>query len=120
MNTLDVAILDYSDLEREYEGETAVAEGKMNIEIQDELKIGYRCRRFTVEATCQVLLVEDEEDLTWNLTKMTVDRYDFKHFDKDDTVITDDEESVLISQLDSTYEEQYRQLELLVSQDVRL
>lgn len=120
MNRLDVEILSYSDLEREYEGEIAVAEGEMKIQIEDDLKIGDRCRRFTVEATCQVLLVEDEEDLTWNLTKMTVDRYDFKYFDKDDTVITADEESVLISHLDSTYEEQYRQLEILVSQDVRL
>lgn len=119
MNRLDVSILSYNDLEREYEGEIAVAEGEMKIQIKDDLKLGESSRRFTVEATCQVLLVE-EEDSTWNLTKMTVDRYDFKHFDKDDTVITADEESVLISHLDSTYEEQYRQLEILVSQDVRL
>lgn len=120
MNRLDVEIVSYSDLEREYDGETAVAEGKMKIQIKDDLKLGESSRRFTVEATCQVLLVDDEDDLTWNLASMTVDRYDFKYFDKDDTVITADEESVLISHLDSTYEEQYRQLELLVSQDVRL
>ena len=120
MNRLDVTIVSYSDLEREYEGETAVAEGKMKIKIEDDLKIGDRCKRFTVEATCQVLLIEDEEDLTWNLASMKVDRYDFKYFDKDDTVITADEESILISHLDSTYEEQYRQLEILVSEDVKL
>ena len=120
MNRLDVTIVSYSDLEREYEGETAVAEGKMKIEIEDDLKIRDRCKRFTVEATCQVLLIEDEEDLTWNLASMKVDRYNFKYFDKDDTVITADEESILISHLDSTYEEQYRQLEILVSEDVKL
>lgn len=120
MNRLDVTIVSYSDLEREYEGETAVAEGKMKIEIEDDLKICDRCKRFTVEATCQVLLIEDEEDLTWNLASMKVDRYNFKYFDKDDTVITADEESILISHLDSTYEEQYRQLEILVSEDVKL
>jgi len=120
MNRLDVTIVSYSDLEREYEGETDVAEGKMKIEIEDDLKIGDRCKRFTVEATCQVLLIEDEEDLTWNLASMKVDRYNFKYFDKDDTVITADEESILISHLDSTYEEQYRQLEILVSEDVKL
>lgn len=120
MNRLDVTILSYSDLEREYEGETAVAEGKMKIEIEDDLKIGEKLKRFTVEAICQVLLVEDEKDLTWNLASMKVDRYDFRYFDKDDTVITDEEESILINHLDSTYEEQYRQLEILVSQDVKL
>ena len=120
MNRLDVEILSYSKLEREYEGEVAVAEGEMKIQIEDDLKLGESSRRFTVEATCQVLLVEDEEDLTWNLASMTIERYDFKYFDKDGTVITADEESILISHLDSTYEEQYRQLEILVSQDVRL
>ena len=120
MNRLDVEILSYSNLEREYDGEVAVAEGEMKIQIEDDLKFGESSKRFTVEATCQVVLVEDVDDLTWNLTSMTVKRYDFKYFDKDDTVITEDEESVLISHLDSTYEEQYRQLELIVSQDVRL
>ena len=120
MNRLDVEILSYSDLEREYEDEIAVAEGEMKIQIQDDLKLGESSRRVTVEATCQVLLVEDSEDLTWNLASMTVKQYDFKYFDKDDTVITTDEESVLISHLDSTYEEQYRQLEILVSEDVKL
>lgn len=120
MNRLDVEILSYSDLEREYEGEIAVAEGEMKIQIEDDLKLGESSRRVTVEATCQVFLVEDAEDLTWNLASMTVKQYDFKCFDKDDTVITADEESILISHLDSTYEEQYRQLELLVSQDVKL
>lgn len=118
MNKLDVTILSYSDLEREYEGETAVAEGKMKIEIEDDLKIGEKIKRFTVEAICQVLLVED--DLTWNLASMKVDRYDFKYFDKDDTVITAEEEAILINHLDSTYEEQYRQLEILISCDVKL
>lgn len=120
MNRLDVTILSYSDLEREYEGEVAVAEGEMKIQIEDDLKLGKSSKRFTVEAICQVLLVEDTDDLTWNLASMTVKQYDFKCFDKDDTVITADEESILISHLDSTYEEQYRQLEMLVSQDVRL
>ena len=120
MTNLDVTIVSYSDLEREYDGEIAVAEGEMKIQIEDDLKLGESSRRFTVEATCQVLLVEDEEDLTWNLASMKVDRYDFKYFDKDDTVITADEESILISHLDSTYEEQYRQLEILVSEDVKL
>ena len=120
MNKLDVGILSYSKLEREYEGEVVVAEGEMTIQIKDDLKLGESSKRFTVEAICQVLLVEDEEDLTWNLASMTIERYDFKYFDKDDTVITADEESILISHLDSTYEEQYRQLEILVSQDVKL
>ena len=120
MNKPDVTILSYSDLEREYEGETAVAEGKMKIEIEDDLKIGEKIKRFKVEAICQVLLVEDEDDLTWNLASMKVDRYDFKYFDKDDTVITAEEESILINHLDSTYEEQYRQLEILISCDVKL
>lgn len=120
MNKLDVEILSYSDLEKEYEDEIAVAEGEMKIQIEDDLKLGESSRRFTVEAICQVLLVEDTDDLTWNLVSMTVKRYDFKYFDKNNTVITADEESILISHLDSTYEEQYRQLELLVSQDVRL
>lgn len=120
MNRLDVEILSFDNLEREYEDKIAVAEGEMKIQIKDDLKLGESSRRFTVEATCQVLLVEDEDDSTWNLVSMTVDRYDFKYFDKDDTVITADEESILISHLDSTYEEQYRQVELLVSQDVKL
>lgn len=51
---------------------------------------------------------------------MTVDRYDFKCFDKDNTEITADEESILISHLDSTYEEQYHQLEILIRQDVQI
>ena len=121
MNTLDVEILSYSKLEPERDDEVRLAEGKMTIQVEDNLILNGKVKRFTVVATCQVLVVvQDEVDASWNLASMTVDQYDFKYFDKSDTVITADEESILANHLDSTYEEQYRQLEILVQEDVRM
>ena len=51
---------------------------------------------------------------------MIVDRYDFKDFDKQDTSITAEEESILANHLDSTYNEQYHQLEVLIQEDVKI
>lgn len=120
MNNLSVELLSYDKLEREYEDDVAVAEGDIEIQIEDDLKIGETSKRFTVTALCRVFLVEDADDESWRLSSMTVDRYDFKCFDKDNTEITADEESILISHLDSTYEEQYHQLEILIRQDVQI
>lgn len=120
MNTLDVEILSYSKLEPERDNEVRLAEGKMMIQVEDNLTLNGKVKRFTVEAICQVLVVQDEVDGTWNLASMTVDQYNFKHFDNSDTVITAEEESILANHLDSTYEEQYRQLEILVQEDVRM
>lgn len=120
MNTLDVEILSYSSLEPEYDDDVRLAEGKMTIQIEDNLTLDGKVRRFTAVATCQVLIAQDEVDASWSLASMTVDQYDFKYFDKSDTVITAEEESILANHLDSTYEEQYRQLEILVQEDVRM
>lgn len=120
MNTLDVEILSYSSLEPEYDDDVRLAEGKMAIQIEDNLILDGKVKRFTVVATCQVLIVQDEVDGSWNLASMTVDQYDFKYFDKSGTVITAEEESILANHLDSTYEEQYRQLEILVQEDVKM
>lgn len=120
MSNLSVELLSYDKLEREYEDDVAVAEGEIEIQIEDDLKIGETSKRFTVTALCRVFLVEDADDESWHLSSMTVDRYDFKYFDKDNTEITADEESILISHLDSTYEEQYHQLEILIRQDVQI
>ena len=120
MSNLSVELLPYDKLEREYEDDVAVAEGDIEIQIEDDLRIGETSKRFTVTALCRVFLVEDTDDKSWRLSSMSVSRYDFKCFDKDNTEITADEESILISHLDSTYEEQYHQLEILVQEDVRL
>lgn len=120
MSDLSVELLSYDELEREYEDDVAVAEGDIEIQIEDDLKIGETSKRFTVTALCRVFLVEDADDESWHLSSMSVTRYDFKYFDKSDTEITADEESILISHLDSTYEEQYHQLEILVQEDVKL
>lgn len=120
MSNLSVELLSYDELEREYEDDVAVAEGDIEIQIEDDLRIGDTSKRFTVTAICRVFLVEDVDDESWHLSSMTVDRYDFKCFDKDNTEITADEESILISHLDSTYEEQYHQLEILIRQDVQI
>lgn len=120
MSNLSVELLSYDELEREYEDDVAVAEGDIEIKIEDDLKIGETSKRFTVAAICRVFLVEDTSDKSWHLSSMSVSRYDFKCFDNDNTEITADEESILISHLDSTYEEQYHQLEILVQEDVKL
>lgn len=120
MNNLSVELLSYGKLEREYEDDVAVAEGDIEIQIEDDLRIGETSKRFTVTALCRVFLVEDTGDKSWHLSSMSVSRYDFKCFDNDNTEITADEELILISHLDSTYEEQYHQLEILVQEDVKL
>ena len=120
MSNLSVELLSYDKLEREYDDDVAVAEGDIEIQIEDDLKIGETSKRFTVTALCRVFLVEDAEYESWHLSSMSVTRYDFKCFDKDITEITADEESILISHLDSTYEEQYHQLEILIRQDVQI
>lgn len=120
MSNLSVELLSCDKLEREYEDDVAVAEGDIEIKIEDDLRIDETSKRFTVTALCRVFLVENADDESWHLSSMTVDRYDFKCFDKDNTEITADEESILISHLDSTYEEQYHQLEILIRQDVQI
>lgn len=120
MSNLSVELLSYDELEREYEDDVAVAEGDIEIQIEDDFRIGDTSKRFTVTAICRVFLVEDADDESWNLSSMNVARYDFKYFDKDNTEITADEESILISHLDSTYEEQCHQLEILIRQDVQI
>lgn len=120
MSTLSVELLSYDKLEREYEDDVALAEGDIEIQIEDDLRIGGTSKRFTVTAICRVFLVEDADGESWHLSSMTVGRYDFKCFDKDDAGITADEESILISHLDSTYEDQYHQLEILIRQDVQI
>lgn len=118
MSNLSVELLSYDKLEKEYEDNLAVAAGEIEVQIEDDLRLGETSKRFTVIALCKVSLVE--EDSAWRLSSMTIDRYDFKYFDKSDTEITADEESVLISHLDSTYEEQYRQIEELIRQDAQI
>ena len=120
MNTLDVKILSCDRLEPENDEDVKSAEGEMTIQIQDNLTLNGKVKRFTVEALCKVLIVQERFDSRWTLDSMAVDRYDFKNFDKQDTVITADEESILINHLDSTYEEQYHQLDVLIREDVKL
>lgn len=120
MNTLDVKILSYSRLEIENNEDIKFAKGEMTIQIQDNLTLSGKVKRFTVEALCKVLIIQDQSNCNWKLDSMTVERYDFKDFDKQDTSITAEEESILANHLDSTYEEQYHQLDLLIQEDVKL
>ena len=120
MNTLDVKILSYDRLEPENDEDVKSAEGEMTIQIQDNLTLSGRVKRFTVEAICKVLIIQDRSDRNWKLDSMTVERYDFKDFDNQDTSITAEEESILANHLDSTYNEQYHQLEVLIQEDVKM
>lgn len=120
MNTLNVKILSCDRLEPENNEDVRSAEGKITIQIQDNLTLSGRVKRFTVEAICKVLIIQDRSDRNWKLDSMTVERYDFKDFDKQDTSITTEEESILANHLDSTYNEQYHQLEVLIQEDVKM
>ena len=120
MNTLNVKILSCDRLEPENNEYVRSAEGKITIQIQDNLTLSGRVKRFTVEAICKVLIIQDRSDRNWKLDSMTVERYDFKDFDKQDTSITAEEESILANHLDSTYNEQYHQLEVLIQEDVKM
>lgn len=120
MNTLNVKILSCDRLEPENNEDVRSAEGKITIQIQDNLTLSGRVKRFTVEAICKVLIIQDRSDRNWKLDSMTVERYDFKDFDKQDTSITAEEESILANHLDSTYNEQYHQLEVLIQEDVKM
>lgn len=120
MNTLNVKILSCDRLEPENNEDVKSAEGEMTIQIQDNLTLNGKVKRFTVEALCKVLIVQDRSSCNWKLDSMTVDRYDFKDFDKQDTSITAEEESILANHLDSTYNEQYHQLEVLIQEDVKI
>lgn len=120
MKNLDVKILSYDRLESENDVDTRSANGEITIQIQDNLTLNGQVKRFTVEAICKVLIIQDQSNCNWKLDSMTVERYDFKDFDKQDTSITAEEESILANHLDSTYNEQYHQLEVLIQEDVKI
>lgn len=120
MDALDIKILSHDEFEPENDGDARSANGEIKIQIQDNLTLCGKVRRFTVEAVCKVLIIEDRSDHNWKLDSMTVERYDFKNFDKQDTSITAEEESILANHLDSTYDEQYHQLEVLIQEDIKM